>query len=64
MTRVSSGTLTVVLFAIIAGLAGAFIVRQRLQTPPPAPPVIAASPNDIVVPVAAVDLQAGPNVDN
>ena len=59
MTRVSSGTLTVVLFAIIAGLAGAFIVRQRLETPPPAPPTVAPSPDDIIVPVAAVDLQPG-----
>ncbi len=59
MTRVSSGTLTVVLFAIIAGLAGAFVVRQRLQVPPPEPPTVAPSPNDIVVPVAAIDLQPG-----
>ncbi len=59
MTRVSSGTLTVVLFAIIAGLAGAFIVRQRLETPPPAPPTIAASPDDVIVPVASVDLKPG-----
>jgi Flp pilus assembly protein CpaB len=60
MTRVSSGTLTVVVFAILAGLAGAYIVRQRLVQPHPEIPLVAeATPNDVIVPVAAVDLQPG-----
>ncbi len=59
MTRVSSGTLTVVVFAILAGLMGAYVVRQRLQQPQPALGPLEAGPNDIVVPVAATDLQPG-----
>jgi pilus assembly protein CpaB len=59
MTRVSSGTLTVVVFAILAGLMGAYVVRQRLVQPQPALGPLEAGPNDIVVPVAATDLQPG-----
>ena len=60
MTKVSSGTLTVVVFAIIAGLAGAYIVRQQLQQPPQAlPELVAQEDRSVIVPVAAVDLQPG-----
>lgn len=59
MTRVSSGTLTVVVFAILAGLMGAYVVRQRLAQPQPTLGPLEAGPNDIVVPVAATDLQPG-----
>lgn len=60
MTRVSSGTLTVVVFAILAGLAGAYVVRQRLAQPQPTVgPVTEGNPNDVIVPVAAVDLKPG-----
>ncbi len=60
MTRVSSGTLTVIVFAIIAGLAGAYVVRQRLYQPPPAlPELTAAEADSIIIPVAAVDLVPG-----
>ncbi|MCA9070127.1 MAG: Flp pilus assembly protein CpaB [Planctomycetaceae bacterium] len=60
MTRVSSGTLTVVVFAMLAGLAGAYVIRQRLSQPPtPNPPPLEARVDDIFVPVAAVDLQVG-----
>ncbi len=64
MTRVSSGTLTVVVFAMLAGLAGAFIVRQRLVQPPPSLPPLAEQevPNNILVPVAAMDIQPGRSI--
>ena len=58
MTRVSSGTLTVVVFALLAGLAGAYVVRQRLAQPA-LPPVAQAGPSDVIVPVAAIDLEPG-----
>lgn len=60
MARISSGTLTVVIFATLIGLGGAFVVRQQLQQPrvslltdpEPAPPTY-------IVPVAAMDLEQG-----
>lgn len=60
MVRISSGTMTVVIFALLLGLGGAFIVRQQLKQ---ARSVEAASfdppPQRITVPVAAMDLEAG-----
>jgi Flp pilus assembly protein CpaB len=60
MARINSGTLTVVIFAILIGLGGAYVVRQQLHKPPlPDLPVTVAKPQDVVVPVAATDLLAG-----
>jgi len=59
MTKVSSGTLTVVVFAIIAGLAGAYVVRQQLQQAPAPLPEIEAQNRTVIVPVAAIDLKSG-----
>lgn len=60
MARISSGTMTVVVFAILVGLGGAFVVRQEMakgkfpELPPPA-----VKPQPIIVPVAAMDLEPG-----
>lgn len=63
MARISSGTMTVVVFAILVGLGGAFVVRQELARPklepPPAP---AATPQPVIVPVAATDLEPGQTI--
>jgi Flp pilus assembly protein CpaB len=60
MARISTGTMTVVIFAILVGLGGAFIVRQEMAKPklevPPAP---TAAPPQVIVPVAATDLEPG-----
>lgn len=60
MARISSGTMTVVVFAILVGLAGAFVVRQEIAKsrvadlgPPP------VRPQPILVPVAAMPLEPG-----
>lgn len=60
MARINSGTMTVVIFAMLVGLGGAFVVRQQLKQIPlvalPEPePII---PN-VVVPTAAMDLVPG-----
>ena len=60
MAKVSSGTMTVTVFAALVGLGGAFVVRQTMQRPAPveaAPPVVAPAP--VIVPLAAMDLQPG-----
>ncbi|GIX03949.1 MAG: hypothetical protein KatS3mg113_0955 [Planctomycetaceae bacterium] len=57
MARISSGTMTVVIFAILIGLGGAFIIRQELAKPQATPP--AKRPTPIVVPVASMDLEPG-----
>lgn len=62
MNRVSSGTMTVVLFAILFGLGGAFLVRQQLQRPalPPLTGLGNEAPAErIIVPVAGVSLKKG-----
>lgn len=59
MGRLSPGTMTVAFAAILVGLGGAFVVRQHLHKPalPPLPPL--AVDDDIIVPVALTDLEAG-----
>lgn len=63
MARISSGTMTVVVFAILVGLGGAFVVRQEMARPklepPPSP---AATPQPVIVPVAATDLEPGQTI--
>lgn len=62
MGRLSPGTMTVAIFAVLAGLGGAFVVRQHLHKPslPPLPAV--AEKDEVVVPVALTDLDAGRKV--
>ncbi len=60
MARISSGTMTVVVFAILIGLGSAFVVRQKLKQPglPPLPE-LAPTEQAILVPTAAMDLIPG-----
>jgi Flp pilus assembly protein CpaB len=59
MARVSSGTLTILVFAVLAGLGGAYFVRQSMRQQPALPPLPGSQPDDVLVPVAANDLQPG-----
>ncbi len=62
MNRVSPGTMTVVIFAILVGLGGAFLVRQQMNQPklPPLSDIgLKTGPKQIVVPIASVDLEKG-----
>ena len=56
MTRLSPGTIIVVIFAILFGLVGAYSVKAYLQTEPVE---AAEAPSAIVVPLASVDLEPG-----
>ncbi len=60
MARISSGTMTVVVFAILIGLGGAFVVRQKLKQPglPPLRDLVATE-QAVLVPTAAMDLTPG-----
>lgn len=58
MARISPGTMTAAIFAILVGLAGAYMVRQYLSQPQS----MAQAPEMITVPVASVDLMAGRSV--
>lgn len=62
MNRVSAGTMTVVTFAILVGLGGAYMVRQHLSQPP-LPPLselgMKKGPEKITVPIAGVELTKG-----
>lgn len=60
MARISSGTMTVVVFAILVGLGGAFVVRQKLKQPG-LPPLRELSPTEqaVIIPTAAMDLTPG-----
>lgn len=61
MARLSPGTLAVTVFAIMLGLAGAFVVRQQLQKPDVAAliPEVAPKVQKILVPIAASEIPAG-----
>lgn len=60
MAKVSSGTMTVTVFAALVGLGGAFVVRQTMQRPAPVETAApAAAPAPVIVPLAAMDLQPG-----
>jgi Flp pilus assembly protein CpaB len=56
MARISTGTMTVGIFAVLFGLVGAYALRAALvgEAPPPPP-----APRTVVVPLAAHDLPAG-----
>lgn len=62
MNRVSPGTMTVVVFAILVGLGGAYVVRQQMngpQLPPLSDIQLKGGEKKIIVPVAAIDLEKG-----
>lgn len=63
MARISPGTMTAAIFAILIGLGGAYAVRQYLHQPVPEVEVEeAAAPVPIIVPVAARDVVVGQTV--
>lgn len=60
MAKISSGTMTVTVFAALVGLGGAFVVRQVLQRPIASEASVPrATPEMVTIPLAAVDLQPG-----
>lgn len=61
MARISAGTMTAVIFAILVGLAGAYAVRQYLHRPTEqlAIPERPAPPQTIYVPMASANLEGG-----
>ncbi len=62
MSRISSGTMTVAVFAILIGLAGAYTVRQYLNEVPK-PPAVAETPKaQPRVALATVDLMPGKTI--
>lgn len=64
MSRIAPGTMTVVVFALLIGLGGAFVVRHELKPEvSAAPPVLPEAPESTVaVPIALTDLPAGHTV--
>lgn len=66
MSRIAPGTMTVVVFALLIGLGGAFVVRHELRPDVSAAPALPDSPGlpeaMIAVPIALTDLPAGHNV--
>lgn len=63
MSRIAPGTMTVVVFALLIGLGGAFVVRHELKPEVSAAPVLPEPPDaTVAVPVALTDLPAGHNV--
>jgi Flp pilus assembly protein CpaB len=56
MSRISPGTILLLFIAVLAGLLGAYVIRQRLQ---PKPVAANASPDSVTVPMAGADLTAG-----
>ncbi|WP_166829184.1 Flp pilus assembly protein CpaB [Thalassoroseus pseudoceratinae] len=62
MARVSSGTLTILVFAVMVGLGGAYVVRQNIETRPALPPVPQAPASNFIVPVAAYEFESGQTV--
>ncbi len=60
MARISPGTMTAAIFAILIGLGGAYAVRQYLHQPPAVEaPAQAAREARVYVPVAAADFTVG-----
>lgn len=61
MARLSPGTLAVTVFAILLGLAGAFVVRQQLQKPAATALIPEAKPRvqRVYIPVATGEIPAG-----
>jgi len=60
MNRISPGTMTIVIFALLIGLGGAYVVRQQMNKPGLPPLELASqSTKNIIVPIAGDDLEAG-----
>lgn len=65
MSKVTPGAMTVVVFALLAGLAGAYVVRHHLtpQTSMPRTAIApAAAPASVIIPVALTDLESSRTV--
>ncbi|QDV50362.1 Flp pilus assembly protein CpaB [Gimesia fumaroli] len=61
MAKISPGTMTAAIFAILLGLGAAYTVRQFMHKPS-GPPVLAedpAKPQQVIVPIASRDLVPG-----
>ncbi|MBL9093867.1 MAG: Flp pilus assembly protein CpaB [Planctomycetaceae bacterium] len=56
MARISTGTMTVGIFAVLFGLAGAYALRAALTPPAAEPP---PAPRSVPVPLAGIDIPAG-----
>lgn len=59
MTRISSGTLIVGIFAVLFGLVAVYVIRRELQPKPTPEPEPVAEERPLIVPLAAIDLVAG-----
>lgn len=59
MARISTGTMTVAIFAVLFGLVGAYALRAALTQPAPEPP---PPPKTVSVPIAATTIPAGRQV--
>ncbi len=57
--KIQSGTLVLAVFAVLFGLAGAYVAKQQMAAPAAVPPAVAQAEERVGVPVAAVDLPAG-----
>jgi pilus assembly protein CpaB len=56
MARISTGTMTVAIFAVLFGLVGAYALRAALTKPEVEPP---PPPKTVTVPIAAASIPAG-----
>ena len=64
MTRVTPGTMTVAVFALVVGLGGAYVVRHHLGTAPTLPGALPQpAPATVRIPVALTDLEDGRVID-
>lgn len=60
MARLTPGTMTVVVFALLVGLAGAYVVRHQLNGVRPAGTQgVSIVDDSVMIPVALTDLEAG-----
>ena len=60
MAKISPGTMTAAIFAILLGLAGSYTVRQYLDNKPTAEQVVQERrARQVIVPIAARDIQPG-----
>lgn len=59
MAKIKPGTMTALVFAILIGLAGAYVVREHLNQEAPIVVEEKAPPTSVLIPVAAYDLKPG-----
>lgn len=60
MSRLTPGMMTVVVFALLAGLGGAYVVRHQMRVvPAPVASAAAPAPDTMIVPVALTALEKG-----